>query len=108
MVSRANLGQAMIVLGIYAKKGFYEAYEALKILKQNLIPEEFAYDSLNECWDEDLVEKKVYNGPIECLKVVTDIRDNIKTGESNVTLSLLMCDIEVNLHYIKTILSAFC
>lgn len=94
--------------GIYAKEGFYEAYEAIKILNPYLTPEEFAFDSKNECWDEDMVITKMYTGPEKCLKIISNAEDSVETGESCVTLKLLMCDIESSLNYITTILTPFC
>lgn len=93
--------------GIYPKKGFHEAYNAMKVLKPNLTIKEFAYDYNEGCWDEDLVTIKTYSGLDDCLEIIPRAIEYVDTGESRVTLSLLMCDIEPNMDYIKTVLSSF-
>jgi hypothetical protein len=79
---------------IYAIKGFYEAFNALKALKPNLTK----YPQ----WDEDLTEERKYDGPIGCLQKEYD--REVENGFSGMTLTLLMCDIETNLNFIKSLL----
>lgn len=87
--------------GIYKRKGFDDAFHAVKIMKPHITEELFARDYEGN-WDLDLVEQTLFKGMDECI-----VYENIETGKSYVKLSLLSIDILANIDYIKTILSPY-
>jgi hypothetical protein len=92
--------------GIYKKKGFDEAYQALRMLKPNLSEQQFA-NAVDDCLvspDEDLVTMEPFHGMNGCIKVLKNTV-LIDTGKSNVCLSLLAIDVDANFEYLTTLLA---
>ena len=106
---------AYYACGVYKRDGFNDAYNAIKRLKPNITEQQFAKNFHYDCensndiddeWDKDLVDIKLYNGNSDCL--MTGLKcDNIKSAKSRVRMTLRAIDLDKNLEYIKTILSAY-
>lgn len=112
-----------VTYGIYKPEGFIEAYLANKKLKPNLSELKFAtksqitplefedmkvsFQGKREKWDTDVVDIRAFDEPHNLIHKFTEYED-VDSGTSTVTLSLIGPDIIKNLDYIKGILSAHC
>ena len=93
--------------GVYKKPGFDAAFNAIKVLKPTCTEKEFATGfSEYDDWDLDFVDVRLYDKDTDC--ITTFIKpEPVKTGKSNITLSLLACDLINNMDYIKKTLSTY-
>jgi hypothetical protein len=97
--------------GVYKKPGFNEAFAAIKALKTTLTEESFArqptrWDSDSEGWDMDLVNLELFHGWTNCMKTFRSWT-SVYSGDTLVRMCLLAPDVNTNLEYITTLLSAY-
>ena len=93
--------------GVYKKSGFDAALNAIKVLKSSCTEIELAAGfSEYDDWDLDFVDVRLYDKDTDCIKTFTRC-ESVKTGKSNITLSLLACDLINNMDYIKKTLSTY-
>jgi hypothetical protein len=92
--------------GVYKRDGFDQAFNSMKILKPELTEKDFAKNGYGD-HDNDLVECRLFGGFDKCIDTYTK-HENVETSKCLVSMSLLEIDIEKNMEFIKTLLSAYC
>ncbi len=89
--------------GVYKKEGFDEAYAALCKMKRNLTELDFASD--DDCWDDDLVNKRPFTDDEGCLTTYTRSK-YVPSGFDNVSVLILGFDIAQNMDFLTKFIEA--